>query len=365
MNESSLFTGKASDFLKIGVAAAARGDLAKLKAVLQEKPAWRTRVGSHGRTMLWEAAYRGRLNVVSHLLDTYDDIDIEARGCHYTPLLVEISPLCAALLKKRTDVVQRLEKAGAKRDILTQTYLGEHAAVDAMTRANPSLVTTEFHQHDPHFDGTLLHYAVAGAHPTIVQLLIERGAEVRRYSNHLLDFALGRAKVEILEALLGSGLDPTQRVLLRGDINDERVVQLLMNAGARIEIDASDNGWPSLVYVCRGDRGGNPDSVRELIAQGANVNITNYKGQTALHCAAKAGFVEPVQLLLTHGADVNAQDRDGDTPLHTALKSSIKDQARLQRVIDLLLQHGADVDKQNRLGRTPVQVKRRKSTLRI
>ena len=56
----SLLTGNASDFLKIGVAAAGRGDFDTLRAVLAERPQWLYRVGSHGRTMLWEAAYRGQ-----------------------------------------------------------------------------------------------------------------------------------------------------------------------------------------------------------------------------------------------------------------------------------------------------------------
>ena len=65
----SLLTGKVSDFLKIGVAAAGRGDLETVRTVLAEKPDWLLRVGSHGRTMLWEAAYRGRLAMVEWLLD--------------------------------------------------------------------------------------------------------------------------------------------------------------------------------------------------------------------------------------------------------------------------------------------------------
>ena len=63
----SLLTGKISGFLKIGVAAAGRGDLETVLAVLTERPDWLLRVGSHGRTMLWEAAYRGRLAMVEML----------------------------------------------------------------------------------------------------------------------------------------------------------------------------------------------------------------------------------------------------------------------------------------------------------
>ncbi|MCY4129180.1 MAG: ankyrin repeat domain-containing protein [Gammaproteobacteria bacterium] len=363
MTKTSILTGKASDFLKIGVGAAGRGDLDTLKQVLSECPEWRTRIGSHGRTMLWEASFRGRLNVVSHLLDTYDDIDIEARGCHYTPLLVEISPLCAAIFKKRASVVSRLEDAGARRDVLTSTFLGEIDIVRELISDKPSLVNEEFYQHDPHFNATLLHYAVSGVHQNIVELLIDQGAKIRPHSDLLLRFALWRGNAEILRLLLEAGLDVTQKTLLQGDVGDTRVIEMLKSFGAKIEIDASQNGWPSLVYICRGDRGGNPKIVHDLLDQGADVNVTNYKGQTALHCAAKAGFVEPVRILLAHGANVNAQDRDGDTPLHCACRSSIKNHENLQQVIDLLIENGASLLVENRQGRTPKQVLRRSANL--
>lgn len=365
LNANSILTGNASDFLKIGVNAAARGDLATLQEVLEERPTWRTRVGSHGRTMLWEAAYRGRLEIVDFLLTTFDDIDIEARGCHYTPLLVEISPLCAAILKKRKAVTTRLQDAGAQKDVVTATYLGELQNVTNFLNSEPSLVQKSFFQHDPHFDATLLHYAVAGNHTEIVRLLLELGAEVKPHSNHLLDFALDRSNAAILKLLLEADADATQKTYLLGDIDPPELAALLKQHGASIEIDATDNGWPSLVYVCRGDRGGNPDSVRELIRLGADVNVTNYKGQTALHTAAKAGFVEPVEILLAHGANVNAQDQNGDTPLHTACKSSIKDQSKLQNVVNLLTEANADLTIENNQGRTATQVKRRKSKIEL
>ena len=41
----SLLTGKISDFLKIGVAAAGRGDLETVQTVLAERPDWLLRAG--------------------------------------------------------------------------------------------------------------------------------------------------------------------------------------------------------------------------------------------------------------------------------------------------------------------------------
>ena len=149
----SLLTGKVSDFLKIGVAAAGRGDLETVRLVLAEKPGWLLRVGSHGRTMLWEAAYRGRLAMVEWLLN--QGSDVHAWGCHFTPLLVDISPYCAARFKNHDAVADVLWARGASTDIYTFAYLGDGEAVVACLRRDPGLATAERVQHDTNVRATV------------------------------------------------------------------------------------------------------------------------------------------------------------------------------------------------------------------
>ena len=83
------------------------------------------------------------------------------------------------------------------------------------------------------------------------------------------------------------------------------------------------------------------------------MNARNYKGQTALHCAAKAGFAPIVSLLLKRGAEVDLKDNEGQTPLMTALRSTIKNEDRLREVIRLLTAAGANPDSTDRRGHTP------------
>ena len=77
--------------------------------------------------------------------------------------------------------------------------------------------------------------------------------------------------------------------------------------------------------------------IRELIAEGADVNARNKFGVTTLFMAAQNGHAEVVRLLLEAKADVNAAITDGRTPLYMA---SGRGHAE---VVRLLLAAGADV----------------------
>ena len=308
--------------------------------------------------MLWEAAYRGRLGTVEYLVERGADID--ACGCHFTPLLVEISPYCAARYKKHHAVADLLLAREATVDIHTSAYLGETAKVAGYLDADPELATAEKAQHDPNLHATALHYAVASGHADIVSLLLQRGADPRPYGYYLVRFCIWRDRVDILEALIDAGLDPTSAEPPRSGVANPAMVALLKAHGVACDPDHAEGGWPPIVFQSRGDRGGSVERVRTLIDAGADVNVRNYKGQTALHCAAKAGFAEIVKLLLAHGADVDGRDGQGETPLATALRSTVKDKVALMAVVRLLVGAGADPDAKDERGRTPRDIAGRK-----
>eukprot|EP00013_Stygamoeba_regulata_P002786 CAMPEP_0177644212 /NCGR_PEP_ID=MMETSP0447-20121125/8562_1 /TAXON_ID=0 /ORGANISM="Stygamoeba regulata, Strain BSH-02190019" /LENGTH=1023 /DNA_ID=CAMNT_0019146547 /DNA_START=119 /DNA_END=3190 /DNA_ORIENTATION=+ len=73
------------------------------------------------------------------------------------------------------------------------------------------------------------------------------------------------------------------------------------------------------------------------VENGADVNISDDKGETALHQAAAIGSASLCELLIKLKADVDAANRDGETPLHIAARKGH------EAVVKLLVAHGADV----------------------
>lgn len=347
-------TGKASDFLKIAVAAAGRGDLATVRTVLAEQPQWVRRVGSHGRTMLWEAAYRGRLAMVEHLLA--QGADINACGCHFTPLLVDVSAYCAARHKGHRAVADLLRRRGARVDFHTHVFLGDHRTVAAALLRQPELANAEKPQHDANIRAGPLHYAVSPGHADLVAQLLAHGADPRPHSHWLTRFCIWRGRADILAALLAAGLEPSQAAVPRAGIANPAIVELLRSRGVAANPDHAEGGWPPIVFHSRGDRGGDVERIRRLIAAGADVNARNHKGQTALHCAAKAGFGEIAALLIEHGAELDTRDRQGQTPLLAALRSTAKHKGKLRAMVRLLSAAGASPEQADERGRTPLAV---------
>ena len=69
-------------------------------------------------------------------------------------------------------------------------------------------------------------------------------------------------------------------------------------------------------------RNGNVDCVQMLLDNGAEVNLTNHKGQTPLHLAAEVGKLCEVGLLVQHPSiRYVTYDLKGMTPFHVALSS--------------------------------------------
>ena len=95
---------------------------------------------------------------------------------------------------------------------------------------------------------------------------------------------------------------------------------------------------------------GRIDIVRELLEAGADPNIKNEDGETALIIASSLGHYEIVKLLLEAGVDINIQNSYGNTALIRATLYATD--YEYLGVVELLLNSGADPTIQGQGGDT-------------
>jgi ankyrin repeat protein len=87
-----------------------------------------------------------------------------------------------------------------------------------------------------------------------------------------------------------------------------------------------------------------------LSADATDLQREDSNGDTALHCAAMSGTINTVKALLAHGADVNYKNKLLRTPLHIACQGNQYD------IICLLVDAGANVNVANCRDETPLHL---------
>ena len=83
---------------------------------------------------------------------------------------------------------------------------------------------------------------------------------------------------------------------------------------------------------------GDVDTLKKLLAGGADVNVNDEDGDPYLHEAVWRGHLEVAQVLIDAGADVNARDANGDPLLHEAIWRGHTE------MVQILIDAGADVN---------------------
>ncbi|KAH8904674.1 ankyrin, partial [Coniochaeta sp. PMI_546] len=115
------------------------------------------------------------------------------------------------------------------------------------------------------------------------------------FAEKLFETAVNAGDLEVLEALLDSGVDPNQPIMSFMNCFFERPIQV-----------AADN------------RVRNVDMAKLLIKAGAAVDLTTTDNcKPAIHNAAQRGTLEMVQLLVESGADIYQGHKDGDYTWNT------------------------------------------------
>ena len=183
-------------------------------------------------------------------------------------------------------------------------------------------------------DMTLLHWAAMGGHTDVLELLVEKGAD--------------------LDTQDGRGLRPVHAAALAGTGDCRQCLDSLIAKGARLSNAVADMAMRgdvaglqrALKSIAVGSRPGTAGQSRVsghwLWDWDGEESIddlcTDSAGWSALHWAAAMGHEKVVELLLAKGCNVDVEDWDGGTPLCAAVRCGRKQTAML------LLSRGADIE---------------------
>ena len=153
-----------------------------------------------------------------------------------------------------------------------------------------------------------------------------------------LDVAVQQARVEMVKLLLAKGAkfhggELALAALSGNQEESPAMITALLQAGADVN-SRNDRlvGGFSFTAIYAASHKGNKDSVKLLLAQpGVKLDETNDGGDTALMVAAEGGHAEIVEMLLKAGANVSITDKRGETATSFAQKTLAKQQAIVEK----------------------------------
>jgi uncharacterized protein len=156
--------------------------------------------------------------------------------------------------------------------------------------------------------------------------------------------------VDLMKVLLAHGADPNAKLKTPSLQRAHTPGEPTLNTGTTPLMRAAKNGDAA--------------AIRLLLEHAADPNARQKNGSTALMLAAGLGrgtsaftkdyategeLLESVKVLIAAGADVNALDDAGETPLHYGAQAS-------DDIVKYLAEKGAKLDVKDKKGRTPVEM---------
>lgn len=207
--------------------------------------------------------------------------------------------------------------------------------LDAGADVNGTITASRFSNNWPVAeDSSALMEATVNNHIEIVELLLAHDANVnhieKTHNRTALHAAAHFNYAEIASLLIKSGADLNSRSIINdaGEAplhwaarrGNSDAIEVLVNAGANLDMQTTDRGLTPLMRALESDTNSVfIETITFLLEGGADPNVQDNNGNTALHYAARFGRDYAISPLIEHGATLDLQNNDNQTAYDIAL----------------------------------------------
>jgi len=315
--------------------AAVKGHAGVVRELLGKKAD--VRVKNIGRNDALIYAVTGRKKEVVELLLVHGASVTEKYIDEKTALMVAASDGSADIAKLL--IAHKADVNAADKDDVTALMIAcersDAGLAEALLKAGADM------KRKSKYGDTALGKAIAAKNAAIVKTLVKSGAAFDR--RDAVFSAVIAGSPEIVDLLMTKDFDVNTRGFAGGTLlmlaadGDTALVKYLIGRGADVNLQ-DDEGKTALMKATGSYRTSNLANIRYLIAHGANVNAVNNQGETALIIATKKGNSEMVKVLLEKGSSVSIKTKEGKTAWTCAIEGSYP------AVVSLLEKAGANRD---------------------
>ncbi|KAI5741630.1 hypothetical protein M8J76_015533 [Diaphorina citri] len=294
------------------------------------------------KTVLHYCAENTILSCAETILEVAPDLIEAADEDGYTPLhLAAIAgnvPLIHTLLAHRANVNSQDNEGHSV--VHWATVCGEVEALETVLSAGAEPSTPDIHGGYPiHYASQMCGHASEMGNDVrvglaVLKVLLHHNVDVNVVDKDGRQPILWAASAGTLHCAASRG-------------HRECLETLITLCGADVDV-IDTNGCSALFYAVTL---GHADATTLLLQYGATPNRQDRKGRTPAHCGAAKGQFETLRILHENGANVWARNVKGDFPLHDAVQSG-----RRELVIWLLTQRPDAINATNNDGKTPLHI---------
>ena len=173
---------------------ASNDDIPAIIKLIEKTPSIVTQRGTAGRTLLWESARNGHLELTTLLMDKGANPNVPGGA----PLL--LTPYALAVSRGHTNLGSYLMDHGNIVDIFTACFLGNTKHLEDILTENSS-ATNSLQPYEDINPVVPLHYAVYGGNIKIVEILLSSGAQAKPYKSELTALARSMNRNDIVSLL--------------------------------------------------------------------------------------------------------------------------------------------------------------------